>query len=116
MLTCRGDKSMNNQPSCTIGNPPTEADKDKIWVYWDGDTPHYIRADSIKDAWVEMIPRLSPMRWAEITNGETVMINKYWMRRVCWEGEWQCTRQCRCYDSWAKGCLHWRPDSWMEGE
>ena len=102
----------NNQPSCTRGNPPTEADKGKIWVYWDGDAPHYIRADSLKEAWVEMFPRLSPRRWAETLEGGHRRISIEDILQVCWEGNLICGQAFFGCSS----CKNWRPDCWMEGE
>lgn len=98
--------------SCTRGNPPTEKDKGKIWVYWDNGTPYYIRADSLKEAWVEMFPRLSPRRWAE-TMSEYLRLEINWIAPVCWETNRRCEGMpvSRCTE-----CLRWRPDCWMEGQ
>lgn len=103
----------NNQPSCTRGNPPTESDIGKIWVYWDEDTPDYIRADNRKEAWVEMLPRLSPRRWAEILKDRGISIED--ILQVCWEDNILCEESiCGCVFGDRTACIHWRPDSWME--
>lgn len=104
----------NNQPSCTRGNPPTEADKGKIWVYWDENTPHYIRADNPKEAWVEMLPRLSPRRWAEILTDPVRGIDNNDIIPVCWEDNETCYTEGEPLVT-CELCSRWRPDRWMEG-